>query len=186
MSKFLMNKASRTIFVVPDATVVPTGTDWVASGVIDHDAAEAFVLGSKWEQFDGPALDPAGPEELITETVGTHALWHHARDFLFENGYLDSSIWSLKAGYVAVTSISTLPATKTLDLSSEPTVQAVTTFTPTDASVQGLTYTTSDAGIATVSATGLITAVAAGIATITVTSVADGTKTDTVTVTVQA
>lgn len=186
MSKFLMDKASKSIFVVADATPVPGGGNWVASGVLDHDASEAFVVGSKWEQFDGPALDPAGPTELVTETVGTHALWHHARDFLFANGYLDPSIWALRTDFVAVTSISALPATKTLDLSSEPTVQIETTFTPEGASNKGLTYSTSDAAVATVSATGLITAVAVGTATITVTSVADPSKTDTVAVTVQA
>lgn len=186
MSKLLLDKASKTVFVVADATVVPGGGNWVASGVLDHDASEAFVVGSKWEQFDGPALDPAGPNELVTETVGSHALWHHVRDFLFANGYLDPSIWAVKTDFVAVTSISTEPATKTLDLSSEPTVQAVTTFTPAGATNKGLTYTTSDATKATVSATGLITAVAVGNATITVTSVADPSKTDTVVVTIQA
>jgi len=83
-----------------------------------------------------------------------------------------------------VTSISTLPATKTLDLSSEPTVQLVTTPTPAVGAIY--TYVSSDPTKATVSSTGLITALATGSTTVTVKCVHDDTITDTCVVTVQA
>lgn len=82
---------------------------------------------------------------------------------------------------IAVTGISTTPPT--LNTTTGSTQQLTTTFTPTNASNQGLTYSSSATGVATVSSTGLITAVAAGTATITVTS-DDGGFTDTCVVTV--
>lgn len=86
-------------------------------------------------------------------------------------------------------SISSLPATVTLDISNGETQQITTTATYEDAETADVsadsrtTYATSDATKATVSASGLITPVAAGAATITVTHQG---RTDTIAVTVQA
>jgi len=113
-----------------------------------------------------------------------HVMYHHVRDALYKINVLDmqSVDIQLDSEYIALTGISSLPAT--VNLANGATQQIANTFTPANASNQGVTYSTTNAAIASVSASGLITAGATdGVATITVTS-ADGARTDTVVVTV--
>ncbi len=148
--------------------------------------SEALTGGfTSWGDFyhDNVAVAAGGD---VRGTGLNHVIWHEVRDACYAHGILDmQSISILFDEVVNAVSISTLPATKTLDLSSEPTVQLVTTFTPTDTTDQRLTYVSSDPTKATVSDTGLVTALVVGSTTITVTS-REGAKTDTCVVTVQA
>jgi uncharacterized protein YjdB len=111
----------------------------------------------------------------------SHVFYQHVQDLLYKAGVQDMA--SVKITIPAVT-ISTLPATKTLDLSLGETQILANTITPAFARV-GVTYTTSDATKVTVDADGKITPVAVGSATITATANPGG-ATDTCVVTVQA
>jgi uncharacterized protein YjdB len=82
---------------------------------------------------------------------------------------------------IAVTGISTLPATVTLIPTA--TQQITPTVTPSNATNKNVTYLSSNPAKATVNSAGLITAVATGSATITAKTV-DGGFTDTTVVTV--
>lgn len=88
-----------------------------------------------------------------------------------------------------ITSIVVTPATKTIDLSDEETLQLeVQPMVDSDEYDGGVavTYTSSDPTKATVSDSGLVTPVAAGTSTITVKWVVDEQVTDTCAITVQA
>jgi len=125
-----------------------------------------------------------------------HVFFHHVRDLLykrkpegpanggFPNNFTDMGrvIMSLDSTYVAVSGVSSLPAT--VSLANGATQQITNTISPGGASNTSVTYSTSSAAVATVSSTGLITAGATdGTATITITTV-DGGFTDTCVVTV--
>ena len=150
--------------------------------------ANHINIGSFYHDHDGQPDHEGKP--------GTHVLYNHVRDLLykrkpdgtangvFPNNFTDMGrvIMSLDAVYVAVTGISSLPAT--VSLANGATQQITNTISPGGASNTAVTYSTSNAAVATVSASGLITAGATdGSATITVTTV-DGAFTDTVVVTV--
>ncbi len=109
-------------------------------------------------------------------------MFHYVRDLLFAAGEINPSSWTIER---LALSITVLPATKTVDLSSDPTHQIHTTFDPLFPADMALTYVSSDPTKATVSASGLVTGLVAGSTTITVTHTASG-KTDTCVVTVQA
>ena len=83
--------------------------------------------------------------------------------------------------YTPVSSIS-LPVTLTLNTSQSDILAA--TFTPDDATFQGIRWESSDTGIVTVDDTGNVAAVSIGTAIITATSLQGG-KTATCTVTVK-
>lgn len=119
----------------------------------------------------------------VLEAGENHVLYHHVRDALYKVGEQDMQSVRIDWDkiYIALTGLSSLPATTTK--APGATQQITNTFTPSNASNQAVAYTTSDATKATVSASGLITAVATGTATITITS-ADGGLTGTVVVTI--
>ena len=143
-------------------------------------------------QSDGDVL-PAGSIKLpdyIHDGVGdvfgstvNHVLYHHVQDALYKIGELNMQTISILQDniYIALISLSSLPATVTLVVNA--TQQIANTFNPTNASNLAVVCTTSNALKATVSASGLITAIQTGTATITITS-DDGAKTDTVVVTI--
>lgn len=153
--------------------------------------ANHINIGSFYHDHDG--------QPDLEGEPGTHVIYNHVRDLLykrkpdgtangvFPNNFTDMSsvIISQDTTYVAVTSISSLPATVELDLSAGGTQQITNTISPGDASNTAVTYASSDVTKATVSASGLITAVGVGSATITITTV-DGGFTDTCVVTVVA
>lgn len=176
------NATTRVATVQPYSDVVTAGS--VNIGNFYHD----------------DALDPEGNLSGSGVADESHVIYHHVREILYKTkatrpaetgGSWPNNVTDMDKVTIVidasmdVVSISTLPATVTLDLSAEETSQLVNTFTPTAATNQEVTYTTSDATKATVSASGLITPVAVGTATITVTTV-DGAKTDTCAVTVVA
>ncbi len=79
----------------------------------------------------------------------------------------DYSVCLTQDKYTALTAI-TLPSTKTIAAGSSATLSA--SFTPSNASEQGLTWTSSNTSVATVDQNGKVTAVASGKVTITATS----------------
>lgn len=112
-----------------------------------------------------------------------HVFYHHVRDLMYHAGHQNMQAFKIEqdTAYVALTNISSTPATVTL--APAATQQITNSFTPNNASNQAVTYSSSNPAKATVSNTGLITAVATGSATITVTT-SDGALTDTVVVTI--
>ena len=146
-------------------------------------------------QAKGDAL-PAGATKIgefkhddVLDTLGAsnvnenHVFFHHVRDALYKVGQQNMQIVTIvhDIAYVAVSAISSTPATVTL--APAATQQITNVFTPVSPSNNAVTYVSNNPSKATVSNTGLITAVATGSATITVTT-ADGGFTDTVVVTV--
>jgi hypothetical protein len=143
------------------------------------------------------ASDPLG--DNAGSLNENHVFFHHVREILYKrkpNGdaggvfpdnftAMDRLTITLDTTYVAVSGVSSLPATATLDLSAGQTQQITNTISPGGASNTSVTYATSNAAVATVSPTGLITPVSVGTATITITTV-DGGFTDTCVVTVVA
>lgn len=115
--------------------------------------------------------------------VENHVFYHHVRDLLYKLGQYDMQSIRIDQDttYVAVTGISSTPATVTL--AAAATQQITNVISPGNATNTAVTYVSSDPTKATVSNTGLVTAVATGSATITITTV-DGGFTDTCVVTI--
>jgi hypothetical protein len=70
--------------------------------------------------------------------------------------------------YVAVTGVSVVPVSDTLEIGD--TLELITTISPTYASIQEVSYSCSDTLVATVSSSGILTAVGEGTATVTITT----------------
>lgn len=100
-----------------------------------------------------------------------------------DGGKKATSVVTVTASTVAVTSVSISPTTLSLGING--TGQLASTIVPSNATNKNVTWTSSNSAVATVSATGLVTGKAAGTATITATT-ADGSKTATSVATVSS
>ncbi len=163
--KIAWNAATRTATVQKAGDALPAGSSKIKDFVYDDLTTNA--------------------DDNVAEVIKNRnrVYFHFVRDALYFLGVQDMQRVTIivDGEYIALTSVSSLPATVTL--APTATQQITNTFNPTDASNKAVVYTTSDATKATVNASGLITAVATGSATITITS-NDGNFTDTVVVTV--
>lgn len=139
-------------------------------------AGSGFVDIGSFDHFDDPD-DELGHND-------NHVLFHHVQDLLYtEEGEQNMQRVSIT---IPVNSISSLPATQTLDLVEGGTqqIQITNTILPAIALNTAVTYSSSDPTKATVDANGLVTAVAVGATTITITAADDGGASDTVVITV--
>lgn len=151
------NATTKVVKVQPTGSTL--GTGFTNKGTFDHDN---------------------DPDDQLGDEV-SHVIFQHVRDLLYKAGVLDMA--SVKITIPAIT-VTTLPVTKSLDLSLGQTQILENTVAPANARAT-LSYVSSDPTKATVDANGKITPKAVGSTTVTVTANPGG-ATDTCVVTVVA
>lgn len=153
------NSTTKTVKIQPDGST--PGAGFTDIGSFDHDA---------------------DPEDELGPDIN-HVYYHHVQDLLYAVGVTDMQSIKIRIPIITITS---LPATVSIDLSNAETAQITNTFAPTNARDTRVSYTSSDPTKATVNSTGKITPVAIGTSTITVAALDGSGATDTVAVTVVA
>jgi uncharacterized protein YjdB len=97
------------------------GTGFSSIGTFDHDDDADDILGASHDE--------------------NHAIYHHVQERLYHQDVYDMQSVTI---YIPVGTITSLPATDTLDLSDSETVQITNTFAPTWAANTEVTYSVPD------------------------------------------